>query len=209
MAKTTMGRARFKIQRRLGCELPGLGRAGALERRPYPPGQHGQKRKKLSEYTIRLMEKQKLVFHYGLREKQLRTKVIAAKRDKSQAWIDTLVQTLEKRLDNVVFRLGFAPSILAARQMIKHGHVLRNGHKAQSPSQVLKVGDTVELSQKAANHGSYLQAKTRPRLEVPAYLSKEAKGEVEQGKVSANPMAEDIPFEFDKQLVIEYYWKVK
>ena len=113
VSKALMGRAKFKIQRRLGVELPGLGRPGALDRRPYPPGQHGQKRKKISEYTIRLMEKQKVLFHYGLREGQLKTLV---KKSKSKAsadktWVEVLVERLETRLDNLVFRLGFAPSI--------------------------------------------------------------------------------------------------
>ena len=127
MAKATMGRARFKIQRRFGVELPGLGKSGALDRRPYPPGQHGMKRKKLSDYTIRLMEKQKIMFHYGLREGQLTNYVRKCKKDKSRAWVDTLIITLESRLDNVIFRLGLAPSIPAARQMVGHGHVFVNG----------------------------------------------------------------------------------
>src|SRR5690606_27407623 len=119
MAKITMGnRSSFKIQRRLGVELPGLGKAGALERRPYGPGMHGMKRKKLSDYTIRLMEKQKVMFHYGLREKQLRNLVSKCKKDTSKSWVDTLIIKLESRIDNVIFRLNWAPSIMAARQMV-------------------------------------------------------------------------------------------
>lgn len=209
MAKATMGRARFKIQRRLGVELPGLGKPGALERRPYPPGVHGQKRKKLSEYTIRLMEKQKLIFHYGLREGQIRNYIKSAKKIKDRAWMDAMLERLEKRVDNVVFRLNFTPSIIAARQMIRHGHILVNGKKVTVPGQVLKVGDKIELTPKAAQNGNYLQAKARPRMEVPAFLKKEPKGEVEVGELIANPMPEDVPFEFEKQLVIEYYWKTK
>ena len=92
MAKATMGRSKFKIQRRLGVELPGLGKAGALERKPYGPGVHGMKRKKLSDFTIRLMEKQKIMFNYGLREGQLRNLVSKSKRIKSDlAWVDVLV----------------------------------------------------------------------------------------------------------------------
>jgi small subunit ribosomal protein S4 len=209
MAKATMGRSRFKIQRRLGVELPGLGKPGSLERRPYPPGQHGQKRKKLSEYTIRLMEKQKLAFHYGLRESQLRKYVLQSKKDKSQSWIDTMIQTFETRLDNVVFRSNFSPSILASRQMIKHGHVLVNGKKVSIPSFQVKVGDKVELKTKASKNGNYLQAIAKPRMGVPGYLKKEPKGEVEISELIATPLPEDIPFEFNKQLVIEFYFKVK
>jgi small subunit ribosomal protein S4 len=102
MSKTTMGKkSSFKIQRRLGVELPGLGKAGALERKPYGPGMHGQKRKKLSDYTIRLMEKQKVRFHYGVREGQLRKIVKLAKKTNAQrAWVDTMIIKLESRLDN-------------------------------------------------------------------------------------------------------------
>lgn len=209
MAKATMGRSRFKIQRRLATELPGLGRPGALERRPYAPGQHGQKRKKLSEYTVRLMEKQKLIYHYGLRESQLRLAVKKAKKVKDRPWADVLVERLESRLDNVVFRLGFSPSLLGARQMVVHGHIQVNGRKVDVPNQMIHVGDKVELAPKAANHGTYLQAKARPRLEVPAFLKKAAKGEVEEGEMVARPMPDDIPFAFEKQYVIEYYWKTK
>ena len=209
MAKATMGRARFKIQRRLGVELPGLGKPGALERRPYPPGVHGQQRKKISEFTLRLMEKQKVVFHYGVREKELRRLVHSAKRIKVRSWVDTLIVNLEKRLDNVVFRLGMAPSLPAARQLVSHGHILVNGKRLDVPGHVVEVGDKVELSGKAAHNGNYLQAKTTPRMEVPGYLNKTPKGEIEIGTVLAEPLPEDIPFPFNKQLVIEFYWKIK
>ncbi len=210
MAKATMGRSRFKIQRRLGTELPGLGKPGALERKPYGPGVHGMKRKKLSDYTIRLIEKQKVMFHYGVREKQLVNLVKKAKKDKSRAWVDTLVISLEKRIDNVIFRLNWAPSILAARQMVVHGHVLVNGKPVKAPNQIVTVGDEITLTEKGFKTGNYLQAKTRPRIStIPANLEKEAAGEGEKAKVLAEPMPEDIPFPFEKRLVTEYYWKIK
>ncbi len=210
MAKATMGRSRFKIQRRLGTELPGLGKPGALERKPYGPGVHGMKRKKLSDYTIRLIEKQKVMFHYGVREKQLVNLVKKAKKDKSRAWVDTLIIGLEKRIDNVIFRLNWAPSILAARQMVVHGHVLVNGKPVKAPNQILSVNDEITLTEKGFKTGNYLQAKTRPRIStVPANLAKEAAGENEKAKVLAEPMPEDIPFPFEKRLVTEYYWKIK
>lgn len=211
MSKTTMGkRSAFKIQRRLGVELPGLGKAGALERRPYGPGMHGMKRKKLSDYTIRLMEKQKLRFHYGLREKQLRNLVIKCKKNRSRSWVDSLVIALESRLDNVVFRLNWAPSIAAARQMVSHGHIAINGKKCTIGSAVVNVGDVITITDKGAKSGNYLQAKARPRLSaVPAYLSVEADGEKEKAKVLSEALPEDIPFAFEKRLVIEYYWKLK
>jgi small subunit ribosomal protein S4 len=212
MSKTTMGKkSAFKIQRRLGVELPGLGKAGALERKPYGPGQHGMKRKKLSDYTIRLMEKQKLRFHYGVREAQIRKLVRLAKKTNAQrAWVDTLVVKLESRLDNVIFRLNWAPSMAAARQMVVHGHVRINGKKVDVPSALVRVDDELSLTEKGYKNGSYLQAKARPRLSaIPAFLTTEPAGENEKAKMVSEPLAEDIPFAFEKRLVTEFYWKLK
>lgn len=210
MSKAAMGRARFKIQRRLGVELPGLGKAGALERKPYGPGVHGMKRKKLSDFTIRLVEKQKIVFHYGVRERQLVRLVKKAKKNHTRAWVDTLVIGLEKRLDNIVFRLNWAPSIIAARQLVAHKHVKVNGSTVNIANYEVQVGDEVSLSDKGYKSGSYLQAKAKPRLStVPACLIKQAAGENEKAKLLAEPMSEDIPFPFEKRLVTEYYWKIK
>jgi len=209
MAKIDMGRSRFKIQRRLGVELPGLGKAGALERKPYGPGVHGMKRKKLSDYTIRLVEKQKVLFHYGIREKQLVNYVKKAKKDHSRSWVDTLIINLETRLDNVILRLNWAPSIPAARQMITHGHVVVNGKKTTVPALMVKVGDEITLTEKGFKTGNYLQAVARPRLStIPAFLAKTTEGEKEKATIQSMPLAEDIPFDFEKRLVIEYYWKI-
>jgi small subunit ribosomal protein S4 len=210
MAKATMGRSRFKIQRRLGVELPGLGKAGALERRPYGPGQHGMARKKLSDFTVRLMEKQKVVFNYGLRERQLVNAVKKAKRVKGQAWVDVLIVALESRLDNVVFRANWAPSAIGARQLVSHGHISVNGKKVNIASYEVQPNDVIEISDKGAKSGNFLQAKTRPRISAsPACLLVEKSGEKEKIKMVAKPLADDIPFAFEKRLVTEYYWKVK
>src|SRR5690606_5631941 len=198
------------IQRRLGVELPGLGKAGALERKPYGPGQHGMQRKKLSDYTIRLIEKQKVMFNYGLRERQLRNYISKAKKIKTQAWVDTLIVVLESRLDNVVFRLNWAPSTPAARQLVTHKHIKVNGKTVNVPGFQVQPGDVIEISDKGAKSASYLQAKARPRISsIPACLTKEAVGEKEKAKMVAKPLPEDIPFSFEKRLVIEYYWKIK
>jgi small subunit ribosomal protein S4 len=210
MAKIDMGRSRFKIQRRLGVELPGLGKAGALERKPYGPGQHGMQRKKLSDYTVRLLEKQKVMFNYGLRESQLRNYVTKAKKVKTASWVDTMIIALESRLDNIVFRLNWAPSIPAARQMVSHKHIKVNGKTVNVPGYELQPGDVIEISDKGARSGNYLQSKKAPRISaIPASLTKEASGEKEKAKMVAKPLPEDIPFAFEKRLVIEYYWKVK
>jgi small subunit ribosomal protein S4 len=210
MAKIDMGRSRFKIQRRLGVELPGLGKAGALERKPYGPGQHGMQRKKLSDFTVRLIEKQKVMFNYGLREGQLVNYVKKSKKVKSGSWVDTMIVMLESRLDNVVFRLNWAPSTPAARQMVSHKHIKVNGKTVNVPGYILKPNDVIEISDTGARSGNYLQAKQRPRISsVPAFLTKEATGEKEKAKMVAAPLPEDIPFPFEKRLVIEYYWKIK
>ena len=210
MAKIDMGRARFKIQRRLGVELPGLGKAGALERKPYGPGQHGMARKKLSDFTVRLIEKQKVMFNYGLRESQMRNYVKKSKKIKTASWVDTMIIGLESRLDNVVFRLNWAPSIPGARQMVTHKHIKVNGKTVNVPGYVLQPNDVIEITDKGAKSGNFLQCKIRPRLSaIPAFLSKEAVAEKEKAKMVARPLAEDIPFAFEKRLVIEYYWKVK
>ena len=209
MAKATTGVPRYKIQRSLGVELPGLGKAGALERRPYGPGVHGNKRKKISDYAVRLKEKQKLRYHYGIREKQLVRYVKAAKRDKSRAWMETLLQTLEQRLNNVIFRLNWAPSITAASQMVVHGQVKVNGKKVTRSSFIVKKGDVIELSEKGYNNQLYKQGLESPRLpSVPACFDVEGTDK-KKAKMVDFPLPSDIPFEYDGQLVIEYYWKVK
>lgn len=209
MAKSTTGVSRFKIQRSLGIELPGLGKAGALDRRPYGPGVHGNKRKKISDYAIRLKEKQKLLFHYGIREKQLIKYVKLAKKDRSRAWMDTLIETLERRLSNIIFRLNFAPSILASNQMISHGQVLVNGKKVDRASYIVQKDDTISLSAKGYKNQSYLRSQETPRLPtIPACYNIEGTDQ-KKGKIIQMPFPSDIPFEFNPQLVTEYYWKVK
>lgn len=197
--------ARFKRQRRLQVELPGMGKAGALERRPYPPGQHGNKRRKFSDYALQLEEKQKILFHYGLRERQLQRFVKNAKRGTNQNWISKLVSTLELRLDNTVFRLGFAPSIPAAKQLICHGKVRVNGQKVNIRSAILKSGDRIELVPEAYQNQVYLQAKQAPRLPLPHFLSKEDIDGKEVGRITDTPSVEHIPFPLDVGLVTSYY----
>lgn len=196
---------KYKTQRRLGVELPGLGKAGALERKPYPPGEHGSKRKKFSNYALQLEEKQKILHNYCLREKQLRRFIRDAKTGTSANWINSLAGLLERRLDNVVFRLNFAPSIRSARQLISHGHILVNGKKCDIGSAVLKVGDVVALKESSYEHQCYLRAKDNPRMETPDYLSKEAPNGKEAGKVVNVPGLEAIPFAFQSGLFTEYY----
>jgi small subunit ribosomal protein S4 len=121
-----------------------------------------------------------------------------------------LIINLESRLDNVVFRSNWAPSLMAARQMVSHGHILVNGKKVNLPAIHVEVGDVVEITDKGAKSGNYLQAKARPRIStVPACILVEKSGEKEKAKLVAKPLPDDIPFAFEKRLVTEYYWKVK
>ena len=194
--------ARYKIQRRLGTELPGLGKAGALERRPYPPGENGNKRKKYSDFALRLEEKQKLRFHYGLKEEQLRRFIRDSKRGSGSNWVNKLVGRLETRLDNIVFRLGFASSIRAARQLISHGHILVDDKKLDISSCVITAGQTIKVKEKAKENQIVLQAMQSPRLDVPEFLLKETEY---SGTLQAVPGMDAIPFSFDSGLFTEYY----
>ncbi len=197
--------ARFKRQRRLLTELPGMGKSGALERRPYPPGQHGLRRRKYSEFALQLEEKQKLRYHYGVREEQFRRIITRAKKSQSTNWVESLVNLLEKRLDNVVFRLGFAPSIPAAKQLVSHGKVLVNGKKVNIASQTIKVGDLITLSASGYTNQVYLQASQNPRLPFPSYMVKEDVQGMPQGRLQDEPTLEAVPFAFEPGLVIGYY----
>lgn len=203
MSRVRIGKvARFKVQRRLGTELPGLGKPGALERRPYPPGENGNKRRKYSDYALRLEEKQKIRVHYGLREEQLRRFIRNSKKGAAANWVNKLIGLLERRLDNLVFRLGFAGSIRAARQLVSHGHIMVDGKKVTVGSFVVPQGGKVAISEKSRENQIVLQASRAPRLEVPDYLRKESEGE---GIVQAIPGTEHVPFAFDAGLFTEYY----
>ncbi len=206
--KKTGKTARFKLQRRLLTELPGLGKAGALERRPYPPGQHGGKRIKYSDYRLQLEEKQKVRVHYNVREEQLIRLVKLAKKDKSGGkWISSLINILEKRIDNIVFRAGFAPSMRSASQMISHGQVQVNGKKVNIRSQKLKVGDVISITAKGLNNQIYLQAKANPRLQMPDWLDKNVSDTAASVTLKDEPGFEAVPFALDEALVTSYYSK--
>ena len=202
-------RTRFKMQRALGLELPGLGKPGALATRNYPPGQHGQARKrKLSEFGSQLREKQKLLFHYGLREEQLRRFVRNARTLQQSNWVESLVSLLERRLDNIVFRLGFARSMAAARQLVSHGHVMVNGRILTIGSAVLRVGDFIKLTPYATDMQTTQQARQSPRLLLPSYLQFANEGVTDHGVLRMQPGTEHVPFEFDPSQVAEYYAKL-
>jgi len=201
MKAKTSATKKFRTQRRLNCDIPGLGKPGALDRRPYGPGQHGAGRKKPSEYALRLMEKQKLIAHYHIHERSLQRFV----RDSHRAgvnWISELSRRLEMRLDSLVFRMQWAPSMQAARQMVRHGTFLVNGKRLTIGSAVLEVGDVIEVRDTAKEHKNILQCQSRPRLDLPTFLEKT---EPLKGKIVAEPTTADIPFNYNERLIAEYY----
>lgn len=192
---------KYRVQRRLNTDLPGLGKPGALDRRPFAPGMHGSGRRKLSEYALRLSEKQKLRGHYQLTESQLQ-RFVKDSRKASINWISELSRRLELRLDNVVFRLQLAPSIMAARQFVRHGHILVNGRRANIGSIVLNVGDEIKVVETSKEHPAVLQSQSRPRLDLPKHLEKI---DPTSGKIIAEPTTEDVPFSYSERLIAEYY----
>ncbi|MBD2429673.1 MAG: 30S ribosomal protein S4 [Mastigocladus sp. ERB_26_2] len=191
---------RLRITRRLG-ELPGLTRKSA--RRSYPPGQHGQNRKKRSEYAIRLEEKQKLRFNYGLTEKQLLRYVRKARRVTGSTG-QVLLQLLEMRLDNTVFRLGMAPTIPAARQLVNHGHVTVNGRVVNIPSYQCRPGEVIAVRNREASRKLVEANLQYPGLaNLPSHLEFD-KNKME-GKVNSVIEREWVALSINELLVVEYY----
>jgi len=177
----------------------------AIKRRNYPPGQHGQLRTKVSDYGVQLREKQKVRRIYGILEKQFRGYFEEADRMRGVTG-ENLLSLLERRLDNVVYRLGFAASRTEARILIRHCHFTLNGRKVNIPSIQCKVGDVVELREKSKSISCIndsLEAVVRRGLPQWLELSKEAC----KGVVKALPLREDITLPIQEQLVVELYSK--
>lgn len=177
----------------------------AFERRGYPPGQHGQGRAKFSSYGVQLREKQKVKRMYGLLEKQFRNFFAKAERKKGITGTNLLI-FLERRLDNMIYRLGFANSRNEARQLVLHGHFSVKGHKVNIPSYLVDVGDVIELrekSRKVAKIGESLEAVARRG--VPAWL--ELDKENYRGRIVALPSREDLTMPIREQLIVELYSK--
>lgn len=201
MKAKTSGVRKYRAQRRLNCDLPGLGKPGALDRRPYAPGQHGASRRKPSEYALRLSEKQKLRAHYSLHERQLQRFVKDA-RQAAINWISELSRRLEMRLDNLIFRGQLAPSMRSARQLVRHGHVMVNGKRVNLGSVVCEVGDEIRVRDTSKEHQTVMQATQKPRLDLPAYLEKPEPTTI---KIVAEPSTGEVPFAYQDRYVAEYY----
>ncbi len=177
----------------------------AIERRSYPPGQHGQGRAKFSNYGVQLREKQKVKRMYGLMEKQFRNFFSKAERQKGITGTNLLL-LLERRLDNLVYRLGFANSRSEARQLVRHSHFTVNGKKVNIPSYLVKVGEVIELrekSRKISKIGESLEAVARRG--IPSWL--ELEKEQFRGRLVSLPAREDLTMPIKEQLIVELYSK--
>jgi small subunit ribosomal protein S4 len=177
----------------------------AIERRNYPPGEHGQARPKFSEYSVQLREKQKLRRIYGVLESQFRRYFAMADRARGVTG-ETLLQLLERRLDNIVYRLGFATSRAEARQLVRHGHFRVNDRKVDVPSFLVRVGDAVtvrERSRKVTRIQESLEL--AQRRGVPDWL--EVQPETFTGTVKALPVRADLTMPINEKLVVELYSK--
>lgn len=191
---------RLKIVRALGVELPGLTRK--TPNRDYGPGQHGAKPKRKSGFGIQLMEKQKLRYNYGVSERQIQRLFREAKNDKGQTGAK-LLELLERRLDNVVFRAGFAPTIVAARQLVSHRHVRLNGRPVTIASIRVKPGDAVSLGERAKAMPMIVETLAAPPLARPEWIAVDAaKATV---TVTRLPEANEVPLPIEVQHVVEYY----
>ena len=196
--------SKFKIDRRLGVNMWGKAKS-PFNKRNYGPGQHGQERKKLTDYGVQLHAKQKLKGIYGnVSEKQLRkyyTEAVRRKGDSSE----NLIGILECRLDSLVYRMKFVPSVFAARQFVNHGHVTVNGKKVDIPSYLVRPGDVISVRNKARDMAFVIEAMAQTDREVPEYIEMDAKNYT--GTFLRIPQLAEVPYatQVEPNLVIEYY----
>lgn len=199
--------AKYKLDRRMGENIWGRPKS-PVNRREYGPGQHGQRRKsKMSDFGLQLRAKQKLKGHYGdLTEKQFRRIYSEAERQRGDTG-EALVGLLERRLDAVVYRSKFVPTVFAARQFVNHGHVEVNGKRVNIPSYRVKEGDVISLRAKAKDMALVLEAVQSAERDTPEYI------DVDHSKMTATfvrtPALGDIPYAvmMEPNLVVEYYAK--
>ena len=198
--------AKHKIDRRLGCNLWGRPKS-PFNKRNSRPGQHGVQghRRKLSDYGIQLFAKQKLRSYYGdLTEKQFRriyNKASKTKGDTSQI----LIELLERRLDAIVYRMKFVPTIFAARQLVNHGHILVNGKRVNIPSYTVSNEDVIELKEQSKQINLVQESIVSQEREIPEYLEVDSKEF--KGRFLRAPLIHDVPYPvtMEPNLVIEYY----
>jgi small subunit ribosomal protein S4 len=196
--------AKYKLDRRMGENIWGRPKS-PVNKREYGPGQHGQRRKgKVSDFGIQLKAKQKLKGYYGdVTEKQFKKAYVEAARMKGDTG-QNLIGLLERRLDAVVYRAKFAPTIFSARQLVSHGHIRVNGVKCNIASRLVKVGDVIELGAKAAEMALVIEAQGLSEREVPDYLAQDGNTKVSYQRV---PALDEVPYpvKMEPNLVVEFY----
>jgi small subunit ribosomal protein S4 len=196
--------SKYKIDRRLGVNLWGRPKS-PFNKRPYGPGQHGQRRKKVSDYGLQLAAKQKLKGYYGsIGEKQFRKYYEEATRRKGDT-SENLIELLERRLATVVYRAKFVPTVFAARQFVNHGHVLVNGKRVNVPSYKVQDGDVVQVDPKKKDMQLVFEGQESSERDLPDYIevdSNDLKATFQRG-----PKLADVPYPttMEPNLVIEYY----
>ncbi len=199
-----------KIERRFGVSLALKGErrlAGksAIDKRPYAPGQHGQRRKKVSDYGLQLNEKQKAKFMYGISEKQFRTLFQEANRRSGNTGTN-LIMLLETRLDNIVYRMGFATTRRFARQLVNHGHVLVDGKRVDIPSYKVKAGQKIEIREKSKTNPQIVRA-----IELTSQTGLASWVDIDTAKVfgilTRLPEREEVVIPVEERLIVELYSK--
>ena len=195
---------RDKVSRRFGVAL--FGSTKALEKRPFPPGQHGMRagRKKKSDYGVMLAEKQKLRFQYGVLEGQFRKYYAEAARRRGITG-DILLQLLELRLDNVVYRLGFSNTRAGARQLVSHGHITVNGKRVNIASYQVKPGDVIAIKESSRQLAIVIESAALAERDVPDYI--DADHNKSTATFTRTPTLSDVPYavQMEPNLVIEFY----
>jgi small subunit ribosomal protein S4 len=199
-----MHEPRLKVLRRLGTPLPGLTRK-EVKWKTDPPGAHGaNRRRRSSDFRLRLEEKQKVRWHYGISEGQMRSAFEQAARAPG-ATGEVLLSLLERRLDNVVFRLGFAPTIRAARQLVVHGHVRVNGARVDRAGYRVSPGEEVSIAERSRRIPDVADAVERgPEVRLPGYLEVGPNGPF-LGRVVGGPARTDVPFLVEESAIVEFY----
>ncbi len=197
--------AKYKIDRRMGENIWGRPKS-PVNKRAYGPGEHGQRRRqKLSDFGLQLRAKQKLKGYYGnITEKQFRLIYQEAARRRGNT-AELLIGLLESRLDALVYRAKFVPTVFAARQFVNHGHVTVNGKKAKTPSMRIQPGDVVQVREKSRNMALVLEALESPERDIPDYLDIDPKGMTV--KMTRVPEFAEVPYpvKMEPNLVVEFY----
>ncbi len=195
---------KYKISRRLGENLWGRAK-DPVNRRSYGPGQHGQARKKLSDFGQQLRAKQKLKAYYGnITEKQFRKLYDEARRLKGDS-SENLIGLLERRLDAVIYRMCVVPTVFAARQFVNHGHIKVNGRRVNIASYLVKEGDVIELKDKSKELAIVLESLQSPERDVPEYIEMDEKAR--KATFTRTPKLADVPYpvKMEPNLVVEFY----